>query len=254
MTRAAWTDEQLSAFLDGELAPADMDALARDLEVDPLLTARAERLGVANAAFVGFAARIDDVPMGAALKAAMETQPLAAVIPFRRRSIGAFLHEHRAIAASLLCAAATFGFMSTIATRASSDPFAPEAGGVIVASSPLHRVLDAARTGEAVSVGADRMATPRLTFASDNGSFCRQFDVFTSDEAVAAIACRDDDNSWRTQVIAYGLVKTPGDFQTASATRSPILEAFLDQHMSGAPMNAEEETKLISDGWQRTGR
>lgn len=249
MTRPAWTDEQLSAFLDGELPAADMDALARDLEADSSLAARAERLRSANAAFVASAVRIDDVPVGAALQAAMDAPSAAKVIPFRKRSVGAFLVEHRAIAASLLCAAATVGFMSTMATGSPSDPFATGADGVILASSPLYRALETARTGEVVLVGADAAATPRLTFASDTGEFCRQFDVVTGDKASAAIACREE-KGWRTQIVAYGLARTEGDFQTASAARSPALEAFLDQNMSGAPMNADEEAKLLGAGWR----
>lgn len=250
MTRAAWTDEQLSAFLDGELTPAEMDTLARDLETDAELAARIERLSAANAAFVISAARIDDIPVSAGLRAAMEPQPGAKVIPFRPRAIGAFLVEHRAVAASLLCAAATFGLVSTMTTGASSDPFAPGSDGVIVANSPLYRVLETARTGDAVSISGGSTATPRLTFATGDGAFCRQFDVIAGDKASAAIACREE-TGWRTQVVAYGLARTPGDFQTASAERSPALEAFLDQRMSGAPMNAEEEAKLLGDWWKR---
>ncbi len=253
MTHATWTDEQLSAFLDGELSPVETDALARDLEADPDLAARAERLGAANTAFVTSAAQIDDVPVSAALKAAMETPPEAKVIQFRPRSVRAFLVEHRAIAASLLCMAAVWGLMSTMTTGAPSDPFAPGPDGVIVASSPLYRALETARAGEIVAVGMDATATPRLTFASDDGAFCRQLDVIRGDKASAAIACREDEG-WRTQVVAYGLARTLGDFQTASAARSPALEAFLDQRMTGAPMNAEEEAKLLHDKWKPTGR
>jgi anti-sigma factor RsiW len=52
MTHASWTDEQLSAFVDGELSAAETDTLARDLESDPQLAARAERLGAAHVAFI----------------------------------------------------------------------------------------------------------------------------------------------------------------------------------------------------------
>lgn len=253
MTHATWTDEQLSAFLDCELSPADMEALARDLETDPQLAARAERLSTANAAFVTSAARIDQIPIGGALKAAMEKPPRAEVVQVWPRPVGAFLMEHRAIAASVLCAAAVFGLVSTMTTGAPSDPLAPGPDGVIVASSPLYRVLETAHTGEAIVVARDATATPRLTFASDDGDFCRQFDIIKGDQASVAIACRED-QGWRTRIAAFGLARLSGDFQAASAARSPALEAFLDEHMSGAPMNAEAEAKLLGDGWKQTGR
>lgn len=253
MKNTAWTDEQLSGFLDGELATAEMDALARDLESDDDLAARVERLSVANTAFLAFAARIDDVPVSANLKAAMETTPGAKVVKFRQRQLGVFLFEHRAIAASLLCVAAVWGLMSTMTASGPPDPLAPGPDGMIVAGSPLSHMLEASRTGEGIAIGDDAMATARLTFTSADGAFCRQFDLVKGDSASAAIACREE-KGWRTQVVAYGLARAPGDFQTASAERSPALEAFLDQRISGAPMNAEEEARLLSDRWAVTGR
>lgn len=253
MTDALWTDEQLSAFLDGELSPADTDALARDIEADPQLAARAERLGAANTAFIASAAQIDTVPVTAALKAAMETPPTAKVLALRRRSVRAFLVEHRAIAASLLCAVAVGGVASTMAPQPASDPFAPGPGGVILASAPLYQVLETGRTGEANPLSDGVTATPQLTFASANGQFCRQVNVVTGDQSSAAIACRED-AGWRTQVIAFGLPKSSPDYQTASANRSPALEAFLDARMSGAPMNADEEDKLLKSGWAKVSK
>lgn len=252
MTDRNWTDEQLSAFLDGELSAPDIDALSQDIGRNSQLAARMERMGSANAAYVEAIGRIDHAPMSEALKTAIETPPTAKVIAFRPRGFTAFLSEHRAIAASLLCAVAVWGAMSTLSRGSSSDPFAPGADGVIVANSPLYQVLESAPTGQASTIGG-ATAVPRLTFAADDGAFCRQFDIATKDGASAAIACREE-SGWRTQVVAYGLPKPTGEFQTASAARSPALESFLDGRMSGAPMNAEEEASLLQSGWIESGR
>ena len=258
MTHAHWTDEQLSAFLDGELSPVDTDALARDMDADPQLAARAERLSVANTAFVESAAMIDAVPVSAKLKAAMETAPAASksadnVIAFRPRSVRAFLVEHRAIAASLLCAVTVWGAASSMAPQTASDPFAPGPGGVIVASAPLYQILETAHTGEARPVSGGVTATPQLTFASADGQFCRQVALSSSGSSSAAILCRDEDG-WRPQVVAFGLPKGAVDYQTASADRSPALEAFLDARMSGAPMTADEEARLLTSSWKLAGQ
>lgn len=253
MTERMWTDEQLSAFLDGELAAADMDALSLALEADAGLVVRMERLGSANTAYVGAIDAIDTAPMKASLKTAMETPPTAKVIAFRTRAIGAFVMEHRAIAASLLCAAGVFGLMSTMAGPSATDPLAPGANGTIMANSPVYWMLETASTGEVIAVSDSVRATPRLTFASEEGRFCRQVDLVTDLTATAAIACREE-AGWRAQIVAYGLAKPTGDFQTASATRSPALEAFLDQSMLGPPMNAEEEARLLREGWTQAER
>ena len=256
MTRTVWTDQQLSAFLDGELAPTEMDALARDMETDTQLAARAETLGAANTAFIADAAQIDAVPLSAKLKVAMETPPIAEhaqtakVIAFRPRAVTAFLMEHRAIAASLLCAVAVGSIASGMAPRPSADPFAPGPDGVILASAPLYQVLESGRTGEAKPLDGGRTATPQLTFASVDGGFCRQVSLSWQATDAAAIFCRGDDG-WRPQVVAFGLPKSSLDYQTASAGRSPALEAFLDARMSGTPMNADEEAKLLANGWAK---
>lgn len=247
MTRQPWSDEQLSGFLDGELPEQDMDALSRDLESDPALVARIERLNAANAAYVDAIGAIDRAPMADGLKAAIATPGTAKVIAFRPRGLMGFISEHRAIAASLVCAAAVWSVMSTVSPGGTPGPFAPGADGVVLAGSPLHQLLESAPTGQASKEGS-ATATPRLTFAADDGTFCRQYEVATNEGLSAAIACRED-RTWRTQVAAYGLAKPAGDFQTASASRAPALEAFLDERLSGAPMNAGEEAELLRSGW-----
>lgn len=251
MTNPAWSDEHLSAFLDGELGVAETEALARAIEADPQLAARAEALGAANAAFKASVARIDGAPVNARLKAAMEAQPTADVLAFRPRRVMAFLVEHRAIAASLICAVAVWGAAASLAPSPSSDPFAPGPGGVILANSPLHQLLETGRTGEARLIATGATATPQLTFASADGQYCRQVSLSSSSAESAAILCRDD-GGWRPQVVAFGLSKGSPDYQTASAHRSPALEAYLDAHISGAPLNSEEEARLLQSAWKQT--
>lgn len=243
-----WTDEQISAFLDGELPAADMDALGKDVEADAELARRVERLGAANTAFVKAVSAIDSKPMPAGVEKLLAEQPTAKVLAFRPRSASGWLMEHRALAASLLCAAIVGGVASGL--RAESDPFAPKADGVILASSPLHHALEAASTGEAVLVSAGVSATPRLTFASDTGAFCRQFDVASQRGVTTAIACREG-GAWRTQVAVFGKPGTGPDYQTASGAKSPALEAFIDNHISGAALNAEQEKEAITKGWEK---
>jgi hypothetical protein len=252
MTRN-WTDEQLSAFLDGELPVQETDELAKALENDTQLAARMERLESANTAYLNAVGEIDRRPLKAGLKTTIDAPSGAQVVPLPRRSVAAFVMEHRAIAAALVCAVAVASVMSTSMKPGTADPLATGADGYIIASSPLHRVLETGRTGDGAPVTDDATATPRLTFASVDGGFCRQFDLTTATSAASAIACRDD-GGWRPQVVAYGLTKSSGDYRTASAERSPALEAFMDEHMDGAPVNAKEEALLLQAGWARTQR
>jgi len=250
MTRASWTDEQISAFLDGELNQAETEALALAVERDPALAARVERLGSATRAYISAVAAIDQHPMPDGVKKILAAPPTAKVIPFRAK-VGALLTEHRAIAASLLCAAAVWGVSSNLGGQ-SGNAWQTAPDGLIVASSPLHRALETGAASEPIQVAANVTATPRLTFASDEGGYCRQFDVSSPAGATSAIACRED-GQWRTQVAVFGRAGG-GDYQTAAGGKSPALEAFIDQHISGAPLNAAEESKVVSEHWKRADR
>src|SRR5689334_9233286 len=120
-----WTDEQISAFLDGELNGADMDALGKDVEADAELARRVERLGAANTAFVQAVSAIDSKPMPASVGKLLAETPTAEpasakVLAFRPRSVSGWLMEHRALAASLLCAAIVGGVASGL--RQQADP------------------------------------------------------------------------------------------------------------------------------------
>ena len=242
-----WSDEQLSAFIDGELPAAEMDALARAIETDAALAARVERLGAANTAFIAAASEIDTKPMSAGVAKVLAAPPTAKVLAFRPRAV-AWLKEHRALAASVLCAAMAAGVVSGL--EPPEDPFAPKADGLILASSPLHHALEVGATGESVLISAGVTATPRLSFASDDGAFCRQFDVTTQRGVTSAIACHEGD-AWRTQVAVFGKPGSNGDYQTASGGKSPELEAFIDEHISGAALNAEQEKAAMAKGWDR---
>lgn len=245
MTTATWTDEQLSAFLDGELPASDMEVLSRDIEADRDLAARLERLGGANAAYRAAIGAIDKQPMSAGLAAAMAAPAPAKVIPLRSRSIGAFVMEHRAMAAALVCAAAVWSVSSAI--RPSGQAL-PDLQGQIAASSPLYRVLEETPSSVPVTLPGGAKATPRLTFTTASGDYCRQYQLMSEAGGSEAIACRRN-SSWHVEVAVFGVVGGAGDYQTASAPASQTLEAFVDGAIAGSPLNADEEAAAIKSGW-----
>jgi anti-sigma factor RsiW len=139
MSKSNWSDEQLSAFLDGELPTSETEALSRDIETDKVLAARLELLGVANKAYVAAIGTIDHQPMSDGLKSVLAAPPTAKIIPFRPKVVGAFVMEHRAIAAALVCAAAVWSVFSATKSPAS---VLPDSQGYIATASPLYRVLE----------------------------------------------------------------------------------------------------------------
>lgn len=249
----SWSDESLSAFLDGELPAAEMERLARDLETDAALAARLERLAAANRTFLAAAAGIDAVPLPERTQALLageggagEKNQGARVIPFPGRRISAFVMEHRAIAAGLICAAAVYG----VGVATVPGPDVPASSGVILASSPLHRALEGTPTGETVQIAGGVEIRPQLTFVTGDDAYCRQYALDSGAGSVAGIACRGDDG-WRLQVASFAPGRAaPGDYQSASAGRSAALEAFIEANIAGSPLNASEESAVFARGWR----
>ena len=247
----SWSEDKLSAYLDGELQPEEMEQLTRDIAADTALAARLDRLAAANETFLRAASDIDAVPLPAgvtALLAGAEKPAGARVIPFRPRRIAAFLVEHRAIAASLLCVAAAYGIgLATFGDRASEIP---ASNGLIASGSPLHRVLEQGASGATVRLAGGVEVKPQLTFLTTDDAFCRQYELTNTGGVVEGIACRQDDG-WRVQVASFA----PGqiadsDYRTAASGRSAALEAFIDANISGSPLDASQERNLLAGGWR----
>jgi hypothetical protein len=247
----SWSDDRLSAYLDGELPQEEMEQLARDMASDKTLASRLDRLAAANRAFLAAASGIDAVPLPdrtRALLAGEKEEKGAHVIPFRPRRIAAFVMEHRAIAAALVCAAAVYGLsMSMLPGQGSGIP---ASSGVIAANSPLHQALEQTASGETVKLAGGLAVRPQLTFLTSDDAYCRQYALTSAGGTVEGIACRGGEG-WRLQVASFAAGQAgQDDYQTAASGRSAALEAFIDANITGAPLNAEDETALLARGWR----
>ena len=70
------TDEQLSAYLDGELNTAEMQAIESELAASAELSARMEALRATNDAAKAYFLQPDETPVPDALLQMIQTQPL----------------------------------------------------------------------------------------------------------------------------------------------------------------------------------
>ena len=172
------------------------------------------------------------------------------MVSFRQRAI-AFATEHRAIAASLFCVAAIGGVLASRAP--SSAPVSGEtltSAQLVAEGSPLARVLESGHSSDPVVLVDGRTATPKLTFVRADGSFCRQYRIAGPHDATDAIACRVK-QGWRNEVVVFGAQLTPtGSYQTAGGPALSLLDSFVDRTILGAPLNAEEEARVITNRWR----
>lgn len=129
-------EESLSALLDGECSPAELDSLLRELDHDPALRQRLSRLRLAQEAVRGAPIRAVDPDFAARVMAALPDRPeTAAVTPLRRPG------GLRWQAFAGLAAAAGVAALAVLALRPES-PLAPAAAPEPVAALGAAAAVD----------------------------------------------------------------------------------------------------------------
>lgn len=292
--QARWSDETLSAFLDGELPGEEAARLEAELAADPKLRGRVEALRAADAAVRSAYASIAGEPLPdrvlalidvhapaaapSAGVAAMRTsarQALSGPEGRRRRfHVPASVAAGIALAVGFLSAVALYGprrpDVSDPAGSAGADPAAsagtdPAASviaglaasaGAVPPGTRLHDVLEHRASGVAADLPGGATATARLTFVDTAGEYCRQVDVAGAGGSAAVVACRRD-GAWRIEVVtlgADGLAPSADVFRPASAPAAPLLDAAIDAMIDGEPLGRSEEQAAISGGWQPSQR
>jgi len=201
-----YDDATLLAYLDGELAGAEADALEVDL-------ARDERLAERLQAFAG---------SGALLRAALApaTHGRLPALPepdFTDRPVASWRRfaPHAAIAASialLIGAGLGFGTGDFLARRNFELAGEQRARDAAIAEATLRRALETQVSGTPVSwqnpdSGASGTVKPTRTFKNQSDQFCREYErvetIGARRETVSGIACRGDDGQWRTRAVFY---------------------------------------------------
>lgn len=231
-----YSDEQLSAFLDAELAENEMEALRQALATDEALADRLSELALVDTVVASAYATIDDRPVPKAvitLLSPATTADNVVALPVWQR-LRRSLQPQYAIAASVALLAA-FGLARLI----------PEAGQTEWQN--VAAVLETAPSGISQSLGADVAIKPRLTYKNVNGEYCRQFQLARSNGAEESIACRKDDQWQRVTTVYLPAVNDDAEYSTASGGSG--LDAILDQSIADGPFDAPTEASLINQAW-----
>lgn len=236
------TDETLSAFLDSELSPSEMEAVRERLATDPSLTDRLAELAAVDSELKSHYGEIDDRPMPEAVTRMLAknnqetpkpTESNVVPFPWWRR-----LREHsgKAIAAAVVAGLA----MAQWLTMPSGDN---------AVWSEVATILDSRPSGETYSVNGDIELTPRLTFRNQSGEWCRQFRFESQSNASEQIACRTNSGQWEQRVqVETGQPVAADGYQTASG--GSVLDHQLDRMMSTPPVGLEKEHELLELNWQ----
>ena len=220
------SQEQLSAYLDNELAAEQRQQVEQALASDANLRQRLQQLRIADEAARQWFSDIDSQPLPAGLENLIREAPLQDnviplqdnVIPLQDNVIPLQRRMSRSvwgIAASLLMASGLLWQMQ------SSDPV----------DARLQQFADTALTGEILDAG-DWKAELMMSWYQADGSGCREVVRHTPQQSTVMTACGQP-GQWQWQ---WQTEQTSDQYQTASGPDSRARQ----------PMSAETERHWLS--------
>lgn len=251
-----YNDEQLSAYIDGELSGEEVAELEEALRQDRRIAARVADLRSADEAVRIAYNPIRDHPRPPRITALFTFEP-------SRRGRDHFMPGHviaasesfsrwrQALLASLALMAGLFiGGLFPFGSKSRIEGLYFNAQAT--PADKLFKVLEKTYSGDITVLNSELgiAATPVLSFALKDGRRCREFVVSSSEQGIRAVGCRTP-NTWET-VIA---VKAGNDlllddqYRAASAASEPLISFYLDNAMDGDAFGREEERSLIKQGW-----
>ncbi len=127
-------------------------------------------------------------------------------------------------------------------------------GSRVFATGALERVLETVASGKETRIGgiANDSVTMRttVTFKNSNNSWCREFEIVTSQgEKSAGLGCREDKGKWALHVsVSAGNVKKPSATPVGMVTVD--MDAVVNQLMQSDALGREEEAVVLANGWK----
>ena len=245
-----YTDEQLSAYIDGELSDTEARTLEAELMANPAVKDRLQMLSQANQFFKSGVSALDDELMPESVLSLLETetQALDNVITLKKpnRVNRRWWTGQIAAAAALMVGIGIGGALH--------DNTSPQAtvlmAGPIARNTPIDMALTQQISGASISIDDDISLKPILTFEDERGVHCREFELQTQEATNRALACREQ-SGWSVLLIASTQPENAdGGYSTASSDVMPTFDAFVDSMIKSSPLSADQERGVIASKWR----
>lgn len=244
-------DDILVAFVDGELDAGTHEKVAQAAASDPRIRQRVEMFRRTGELSRGAFAAVLEEPLPRAL---LDTVEEAGRKPARVPPAG-IGWPALAVAASLI-AASFFGLGTLVSPF--EDP-APANGGPVALESPLlQRALERSVDGVTVADSDHPYAvTPRFTFRTSGGAFCREFDLSprAAGRGYSGIACRDR-GSWHAAMLlarapSGNAAREPGTYVPAEGEDGDPVGGAIARMIEGEPLRPAQVQRAIEREWTR---
>ncbi len=264
------SDEQLVAFLDGELSQSEMHEIQIAIEASSELAARVNRIQTSdkclteafeNADFTALREDTHSLAVQLAKKLhGSEAASTSTVVEFSAaKTSGKYAawptYSRQAIAASVVL---FLGFGAGLLVNEKpqdgvSESAAYQAVGLMTEGTPLYTALEFNLSTVSYQYGPQGKfsAVPLSTFQSLGGKFCREFAVSSPRAGRQGIACRSE-NGWMVQatvatteqntIVAEGYIP-------ATPEENAVIYTMITGMISGDILNIEQENKLLKQGW-----
>lgn len=230
--------ELAAAYVDGELAGAELAAFERTMLEHPAVRAQVEAERALRDRLAGHYAPVLDEPVPDRLRAMFAPEGEAQIIDFASEKAKRQPSSPRWLNFGAIAATLAVGMIAGQMVDLSGSPVSSR-DGQLIAKAGLERALD-------VQLASAQPADVRIgvSFRDSTGAICRTFDS----SALAGIACRTGDN-WQLRQTVASDRKARTEYRQAGSADAAIMQAAQSM-MAGEPLDAAAERKAREAGWR----
>lgn len=239
------TDEELMAYVDGELDPARHEALREAVAASPDLSRRVagqqalrERLGRR------FDPVLDEPVPSRLVNLAARARADRLDMAVRRRWSRDAWRNGFALAAGIALGVA---LGPALLQLAGEPPDIVANGADLAADGVLADALSRQLASEQTGSDPVRLG---ISFRSTSGEYCRTFISRRGEDALTGMACRQD-SAWRIDALQSVPVApgNPNEYRQAAAQWPPLVLRAAEDTMAGDPLDAAGEAAARDSGW-----
>ncbi len=242
------SNEDLMAYVDGQLDPERAAEIASAVAADPSLERRMAAYLESRAALSGAFDEVLSEPVPDRLRMLVlgDAASSRVVRMDRSRRSPALYGWPQAIAAGVVLTVGVVIGAYLLPASSTDDVFAT---GLVTSDRALARALESTASGGLSDVGEHRFRVLQSFRTTDN-SVCREYQAGDANRGATGVACRTTDG-WRVEVqVASDAPEQVSSYRPASGVDVAAIDDVLYRLGALPGFDAAAESCLIANGWQ----